>query len=87
MPDYALDDLATLVVKHLERRGHDVPEEVRAAMTHLVETLPDRSAWKAHRFADRVAQTAAARTVTLADLGVPGISWRLPAGGGLTVVA
>ncbi|MEU5941304.1 right-handed parallel beta-helix repeat-containing protein [Micromonospora sp. NPDC047548] len=79
MPDYALDDLAILVVKHLERRGHDVPEEVRAAMTRLVETLPDRSAWEAHRFADRIAQTAAARTVTLADLGVPGLSWRLPA--------
>jgi SpoVK/Ycf46/Vps4 family AAA+-type ATPase len=69
VPDYSPGEMAALTVAHLLRRGHQVPEEVRPVIARLAEALPARTAWEAHRLADRIARTAAARTITVADLG------------------
>jgi hypothetical protein len=85
VPEYGAEDLAALTVNHLLRRGHEVPDEVRPVIAGLAGALPGRTAWEAHRLAERVARTAAARTITVADLG--GGTAPAPArAGGLTAV-
>ncbi|MFI5492935.1 right-handed parallel beta-helix repeat-containing protein [Actinoplanes sp. NPDC051859] len=69
LPDYSAPDLAELALRHLLRRGHEVPDEVRAAIRARVTQLPDRTVAAAHRLAAHLARTASARTLTMADLG------------------
>ncbi|SER51661.1 right-handed parallel beta-helix repeat-containing protein [Lentzea albida] len=66
--DYDVDQLAALVVRHLTRRGHEVPEEVTAALRDLLPHTRGRTARDVHRLAQRLATTAASRTLTAADL-------------------
>ncbi|MET9633968.1 right-handed parallel beta-helix repeat-containing protein [Lentzea sp. NPDC006480] len=66
---YSVDELATLAVRELVRRGHQVPDEVRAAVAQRLEGATDRdTVYPAHQLARRLARTAASRTLAVADL-------------------
>ncbi|RZU53502.1 parallel beta helix pectate lyase-like protein [Krasilnikovia cinnamomea] len=69
VPDYAAAELAEIAVRYLLRRGHEVPDDVRAAVADIVVDLPDRTVRGAHALAAGLARTAASRTLTVADLG------------------
>jgi hypothetical protein len=84
MPEYDTGNLAEIAVRYLVRRGHEVPDEVRAAFTQLVDALPDRTVRGAHTLAAGIARTAASRTLTTADIGFRRDPTRL--GGGLASV-
>ncbi|WP_127500466.1 right-handed parallel beta-helix repeat-containing protein [Actinoplanes solisilvae] len=71
MPAYATAELGEIVVRHLVRRGHEVPADVRAAIVELSVKLPQPTVRAAHAFASSLSRTAASRTLALADLGVP----------------
>ncbi|MDQ2588763.1 right-handed parallel beta-helix repeat-containing protein [Saccharothrix yanglingensis] len=77
--EHDVDDLVRMAVRHLARRGHDVPDDAITALRARVEGSADRTAHGAHQLADRLAATAASRTLTSADL-------RSPASGGLAAV-
>ncbi|MFB9909027.1 right-handed parallel beta-helix repeat-containing protein [Allokutzneria oryzae] len=66
--EYDGAQLTELAVRHLVRRGHEVPEEVAAALRELLAGESDRTARGAHRLAHRLATTAASRTLAAADL-------------------
>ncbi|SDJ54304.1 Right handed beta helix region [Actinokineospora alba] len=64
---YDVDQLTTLAVRQLARRGHRVPQEVADALRGLL-TVGEHTAWDAHRLAQRLATIAASRTLAAADL-------------------
>ncbi|GLY54502.1 right-handed parallel beta-helix repeat-containing protein [Lentzea sp. NBRC 102530] len=64
---YDADQLTALTVRQLVRRGHRVPDEVVEALRGLVSG-GEHTAWDAHQLAQRLATTAASRTLTAADL-------------------
>ncbi|GAA0504173.1 hypothetical protein GCM10011581_45280 [Saccharopolyspora subtropica] len=66
--DYTASDLAAIAVRYLRDRGHEVPDEVRAAMAQHFEASGERTVYQAHQFSRHLARTAASRTVALADL-------------------
>ncbi|WP_067495021.1 right-handed parallel beta-helix repeat-containing protein [Actinoplanes sp. TFC3] len=68
MPGYSTTELAEIVVRHLVRRGHEVPDDVRAALVDLAAGLPERTVRAAHLFSWGLTRTAASRTLALADL-------------------
>ncbi|GAA3945656.1 right-handed parallel beta-helix repeat-containing protein [Actinoplanes auranticolor] len=68
VPAYSTEELAEIVVRHLVRRGHEVPDDVRAALTGLAARLPERTVRAAHLFSWGLTRTAASRTLALADL-------------------
>ncbi|GAA2491359.1 right-handed parallel beta-helix repeat-containing protein [Winogradskya humida] len=68
MPGYTTPELAEIVVRHLVRRGHEVPDDVRAALVDLAAGLPERTVRAAHLFSWGLTRTAASRTLALADL-------------------
>ncbi|SDT09915.1 right-handed parallel beta-helix repeat-containing protein [Actinoplanes derwentensis] len=84
MPSYSGEELAEVIVRHLVRRGHEVPEDVREAIADLAVTLPDRTVRAAHLLSGSITRTAASRTLTVADLG--GIAGRAATTGGLAAV-
>ncbi|MFI5935004.1 right-handed parallel beta-helix repeat-containing protein [Actinoplanes sp. NPDC051494] len=82
MPGYTTPELADIVVRHLVRRGHEVPDDVRAALVDLAAGLPDRTVRAAHLFSWGLTRTAASRTLALADLN--GLAGRTTAGAAAT---
>ncbi|MFC0099186.1 right-handed parallel beta-helix repeat-containing protein [Micromonospora marina] len=68
MPAYSPEELAEIVVRHLVRRGHEVPDDVRAALVGLAAGLPARTVRAAHLYSWQLTRTAASRTLALADL-------------------
>ncbi|GLY00708.1 MULTISPECIES: right-handed parallel beta-helix repeat-containing protein [Actinoplanes] len=70
VPDLGADELATVVVRHLVRRGHEVPEDVQAALAELAKQLPDRTVRAAHQFSTTLARRTGSRTIALADLSL-----------------
>ncbi|MET7747683.1 right-handed parallel beta-helix repeat-containing protein [Micromonospora sp. NPDC005367] len=68
VPAYSTTELAEIVVRHLLRRGHEVPDDVRAAIGELVVGLPEPTVRAAHQISWGLARTAASRTLALADL-------------------
>ncbi|WP_199514962.1 right-handed parallel beta-helix repeat-containing protein [Nucisporomicrobium flavum] len=68
VPAYSTAELAEIVVRHLVRRGHEVPDDVRAALADLAAGLPERTVRAAHLFSWGLTRTAASRTLALADL-------------------
>jgi hypothetical protein len=85
MPAYPPAELGEIIVRHLARRGHEVPPDVRAAIVELAEQLPEPTVRAAHAFAASLSRTAASPTIALADLGVP-MPGADPARGGLAAV-
>jgi ATPase family protein associated with various cellular activities (AAA)/AAA lid domain-containing protein/parallel beta helix pectate lyase-like protein len=83
MPDYTAADLARMTVVYLVDRGHEVPGEVEAAIGDLAVGITDRTARGAHSLAASLARTAAARTLTTADLN---FTWRPASGGSSSVL-
>ncbi|MGM1060382.1 right-handed parallel beta-helix repeat-containing protein [Saccharothrix sp. Mg75] len=75
----SVDDLLRMTVRHLSRRGHEVPDDAVVALRARIEGSADRTAHGAHRLAEHLAATAASRTLTAADL-------RSPVSGGLAAV-
>ncbi|WP_433261111.1 right-handed parallel beta-helix repeat-containing protein [Actinosynnema sp. CS-041913] len=72
LAEYGVADLTEIAVRHLRRRGHQVPDDVRSAISVQLAESPERTVRAAHRLADRLAATAASRTLASADLrGVP----------------
>jgi hypothetical protein len=86
--EYTVEELAELAVDELLRRGHDVPDDVRAAIQEQLGTAGDRTVGAARTFARRLGSTAASRTLTAADLaGVRSAGPRaVPLGQGLASV-
>ncbi|MBU2668192.1 right-handed parallel beta-helix repeat-containing protein [Actinoplanes bogorensis] len=70
MPAYTAPELAEIVVRHLVRRGHEVPDDVRAALAEMASGLSDRTVRAAHLLSWGLTRTAASRTLALADLTV-----------------
>lgn len=68
MPELSPAELAEIVVRHLVRRGHEVPAEVGAALATLVTALDDRTVRAAHAFSWSLTRAAASRTLALADV-------------------
>ncbi|WP_203903784.1 right-handed parallel beta-helix repeat-containing protein [Virgisporangium aliadipatigenens] len=68
MPSYTDGELAEIAVRHLRRRGHDVPDEVHEAIAALIGRLPARTVRAAHQFARELARAAASRTLAPADV-------------------
>ncbi|MCA2217462.1 right-handed parallel beta-helix repeat-containing protein [Jidongwangia harbinensis] len=68
MPAYSTAEFAEIVVRHLVRRGHEVPDDVRTAIADLAAGLPERTVRAAHLFSWGLTRTAASRTLALADL-------------------
>ncbi|WP_033346204.1 right-handed parallel beta-helix repeat-containing protein [Catenuloplanes japonicus] len=73
-------ELAEITLRHLIRSGHEIPDDVRAALTVLAARLPDRTVRGAHALSASLTRRAASRTLTLADLN------GTPAAGGLAAV-
>ncbi|MFR9727739.1 right-handed parallel beta-helix repeat-containing protein [Saccharopolyspora sp. MS10] len=72
-------ELAAVAVRRLRERGHEVPEDVVAALAAHVEETGETSVRGAHRFADHLGRAAASRTLTVADLA--GLGHRVAVGG------
>jgi hypothetical protein len=71
MPGYSAEQLGEIVVRHLVRRGHEVPEDVRTAIAELAARLPEPTVQAAHQFSWALTRTAASCTLALADLAAP----------------
>ncbi len=69
LPDYTAAELGEIAVRYLVRRGHELPDDVRAAVAGMAGRLTDRTVRGAHAMAAALARTAASRTLTIADLG------------------
>ncbi|MET0491496.1 MAG: right-handed parallel beta-helix repeat-containing protein [Actinoplanes sp.] len=67
-PSFTTAELAEIAVRYLVRRGHEVPEDVRTALAEQVAELPEQTVVAAHRLSAALARTAAARTLTVADI-------------------
>ncbi len=65
--DYDVDQLTALAVRQLARCGHRVPEPVAEALRGLL-AIGENTARDAHQLAQRLATTAASRTLAEADL-------------------
>ncbi|MEU8068894.1 right-handed parallel beta-helix repeat-containing protein [Micromonospora sp. NPDC049151] len=72
VPEFSTDELAAIVLRHLERRGHEVPDDVRAALTQMAGRLPERTVHAAHQFSLALTRRTGSRTLALADLAAPG---------------
>ncbi|NJC11541.1 DNA polymerase III delta prime subunit [Micromonospora profundi] len=68
VPAYSPAELGEIAVRHLLRRGHIVPDDVRAAIVELATNLPAQTVHAAHRFSYALTRTAASRTLAPADL-------------------
>lgn len=90
VPAYSVDDLAEIAARHLTRRGHEVPEDVRAALAGLVARLPEHTVRAAHLLSWRLTRAARSRTLAVADVdGLSGAVTDSSAAqpGGLAVVS
>ncbi|MET8066137.1 AAA family ATPase, partial [Micromonospora sp. NPDC005313] len=72
VPEFSTDELAAIVLRHLVRRGHEVPDDVRAALTQMAGRLPERTVLAAHQFSLALTRRTGSRTLALADLAAPG---------------
>ncbi|MCM4083576.1 right-handed parallel beta-helix repeat-containing protein [Paractinoplanes hotanensis] len=68
IPAYSPPELGEIAVRHLLRRGHIVPDDVRAAIAELAGDLPEPTVRAAHQFSYALTRTAASKTLALADL-------------------
>jgi len=67
--EYSVDELVSLAVRELERRGHEIPDDLRSAITERLSESEDRETVRtAHRLARELSGIAATRTLAVADL-------------------
>ncbi|MEU6264566.1 right-handed parallel beta-helix repeat-containing protein [Saccharopolyspora shandongensis] len=81
---YSAADLAAIAVRQLRERGHEVPDDVRAAMRAHIEASGETTVHGVHRLTRHLARMAASRTLAAADLA--GLARVVPAVGGLASV-
>ncbi|NMH82437.1 AAA family ATPase [Pseudonocardia xinjiangensis] len=70
--DYTVDELVTAAVRLLERRGHEVPDEVREVLAARLADVPQPVIRTALELARRLSAAAASRTLAAADLAAAG---------------
>ncbi|SCF40029.1 AAA+-type ATPase, SpoVK/Ycf46/Vps4 family [Micromonospora matsumotoense] len=68
VPELTVAELAEVVVRHLVRRGHEVPDDVRAALAGLAARMPERTVRAAHLLSRSLTRATGSRTLALADL-------------------
>ncbi|WP_051813133.1 right-handed parallel beta-helix repeat-containing protein [Kitasatospora sp. MBT63] len=72
LADYTAEHALELTLRHLSSHGMRLDEEATAALAAALAAQPaQRTAYAAHRLAERIAATARERTVTLDDLTRP----------------
>ncbi|MFF2141677.1 right-handed parallel beta-helix repeat-containing protein [Kitasatospora sp. NPDC058190] len=72
LADYSAEQTLDMTIRHLSSHGMRLDEEAAGALTAaLAEQPAQRTAYAAHRLAERIAATAHDRTVTLDDLTRP----------------
>ncbi|RKT86452.1 Right handed beta helix region [Saccharopolyspora antimicrobica] len=76
---YSAADLAAIAVRQLRERGHQVPDEVSAALRAHIEESGENTVFGVHRLSRRLARMAASRTLAAAD--VAGLANRAELGG------
>lgn len=87
MPGYSAAELGELAIRHLVRRGHELPDDVRAALLELAAGLPEKTVRSAHLLASGLSRAAASRTLAVADLhGRAGLGAAATHTGGLAAV-
>ncbi|ALG12010.1 right-handed parallel beta-helix repeat-containing protein [Kibdelosporangium phytohabitans] len=74
---YTSLDLATVAVRYLRDRGHEVPDDVRGAIRAHIEQSGESTVHGVHQFARHLARLAASRTLAVAD--VTGLAGLVPA--------
>ncbi|ONI83111.1 ATPase [Actinosynnema sp. ALI-1.44] len=74
---YTSLDLATIAVRYLRDRGHEVPDDVRGAIRGHIEQSGECTVHGVHQFARHLARLAASRTLAVAD--VTGLAGLVPA--------
>ncbi len=86
--DYSAEELTEAAVRYLLRRGHEVPEDVRAVVNARLAESGTHTIYAAHRFAADLARAAASPTLATADLRAvgPGNFTGLPMRQGLASV-
>ncbi|MFI2666868.1 right-handed parallel beta-helix repeat-containing protein [Micromonospora carbonacea] len=84
VPPHPAAELGEIAVRQLLRRGHEVPDDVRAAIADLAAQLAEPTVRGAHLLAAGLARTAASRTLAVADL--VGVRWSPQPTGGLAAV-
>ncbi|GLY23750.1 right-handed parallel beta-helix repeat-containing protein [Micromonospora sp. NBRC 101691] len=68
IPELTVAELAEVVARHLTRRGHEIPDDVRAALTGLAARAPERTVRAAHLLSRSLSRATGSRTLALADL-------------------
>ncbi|MEU6073704.1 right-handed parallel beta-helix repeat-containing protein [Micromonospora sp. NPDC047074] len=68
IPELTVAELAEVVARHLVRRGHEIPDDVRAALTGLAARAPERTVRAAHLLSRSLSRSTGSRTLALADL-------------------
>jgi hypothetical protein len=78
LDEYTVDELTAAAVRLLEKRGHEVPDEVRTAIAEELSSGPQRTLRGTHELARRLSLTAASRTLAAADLRAGAAAAALP---------
>ncbi|MEU1755729.1 right-handed parallel beta-helix repeat-containing protein [Micromonospora matsumotoense] len=68
IPELTVTELAEVLARTLARRGHEIPDDVRAALPGLAARAPERTVRAAHLLAGRLSRATGSRTLALADL-------------------
>ncbi|MFJ8690485.1 right-handed parallel beta-helix repeat-containing protein [Micromonospora wenchangensis] len=68
IPELTVTELAEVVARHLVRRGHEIPDDVRAALTDLAARAPERTVRAAHLLSRSLSRATGSRTLALADV-------------------
>ncbi|MEU7977078.1 right-handed parallel beta-helix repeat-containing protein [Micromonospora sp. NPDC049081] len=68
IPELTVPELAEVLARNLARRGHEIPQDVRAALVGLAARAPERTVRAAHLLSRSLSRTTGSRTLALADL-------------------
>ncbi|MFG1918536.1 right-handed parallel beta-helix repeat-containing protein [Micromonospora sp. NPDC048898] len=68
IPELTVTEVAEVVARHLVRRGHEIPDDVRAALTGLAARAPERTVHAAHLLSRSLSRATGSRTLALADV-------------------
>ncbi|WFE34587.1 right-handed parallel beta-helix repeat-containing protein [Micromonospora sp. WMMD975] len=68
IPELTVTELAEVMARHLVRRGHEIPDDVRVALTGLAARAPERTVRAAHLLSRSLSRATGSRTLALADV-------------------